>query len=1313
MTENIYKDGKRGWSVLAVVAALAMAAGCSDDDKADCEAGEMRCNGDAVEICGESGWEQQTDCAEQGEICYLVEGEAVCVPGSGIGAAADGGALDGAVDGGMDGGSSFFTSDGGLPPLIPTQECPAGEAWQPIEGECVPCGIRCDGIGEDGLYETTTVDDKCICKTQDGYFLAEAGLMPIRCDKDQDGWVNAEAIASIESIDPAYQANARCNLRTIDRIVLEPEWAPEGEGKVIYLKDLSIPHRGGMLETLPLYEVVTRDVPQLLANDEKIKPYGEGIFEAAELNGFTKACVDDVADYNGNDVADLDEWDQYDRPPAIWENLPELAVYARFGYFMELHWGWYERPAEGETYGAYHIREKSRLGEDGRGVPIKYEGIQGSYWKRCMRQTDVLSQTGPNALGMDFARYNGDRAGFNEGGGGVNLLENPGAESAGVSGWTVQTGVAESLEAGQCEGGTVPHGGQKYFVVGGNCGDGYARGELIQKVSVEGEKRKIDSGTAMVDFGGYLADWQGYDTPGIELVFLDGNNQEISRSQRISSATPEWTYVSAIETIPVGTRSIVYTLIGQRSSGTANNSYFDDVFMRIMVPTTNALKNSGAEGYDDPKNEAWIAESGPLQILTEGECGGVRPHAGDKYLVSGGIGDGSSCAGNARTDAGEIYQEIGVAEHKDAVDAGEMVAIFGGWLQVKNATAKIVLRFLDGSGNLVGSSKTAASDSAGWKRVNGVAFVPAGTEAIRFTLLGEKGSSGGRDNGSFFDDLYLKLTRGAWMHHHSQFKCVRVASRNDTPEHTPHLITMDQILTESPASTRGWQYQLNECNKTGAIPAADGTNPADITIECEVSGNPAVGDVGFAVSAYNHYPRSDRGAYVRGCINECEELPVTCNQASECEPQKDDFGMAGCGCIDAWIEDDFEECTICPGAIGFEQYADEYGRWFLDDDDPDAIACSACQGNWNIDDDCKLCKGNWDEEAECDACKNHWIDEVNDCGTCPGNWDPEQACNACKGFFDSDNNCETCLNVNFDPQSDCRTCRQNHDCTQCTDPADNECEEACLGQWDLSTGCIECAEGWDPASGCVTCKENHDPTPGVDCQDCIGNWDIAADCLECKGFFDIGTNCSMCLPGYELDGGECITANLLKNGGAESGTESWDATSDDMQSFVQGHCDGGALDNIAPQEGSRFFHVGGDGSEDTECETDYAAVDTYRYEACQTANVDNFSARINQGGVYLTVRGYIRWANHDDGGYIVRYLRADGTTLETRPEDLSSDNMRHMTGQDESSSGWEAFSQQETVPAYTEKLEFCMVARDMGGNGETDVYFDDLSLKLE
>lgn len=1302
-----------------------------------CVVGQTRCRGNTVQVCDASGWKDATDCPSLGKSCFVIDDGAMCVTDPGF-------EPDAAIDAGLDGG---MPAEGGVGPeqdggggeidlenLFPVQECPENHAWDRVEGECVLCSINCTGNGVEGLYEALTIDGKCICQTKRGYYWPESGLMAIKCDKDQDGWITIEAYSSITSQDEAYSANARCSLRTIDRFVLESEGSKLGTGLQVMLSDLNILHRGLPLESLALYEPEIRDIDERMAEDNRVKPYGTQSFSAKELNSLTKACVDSIADYNANNVPDISEWDRYDQQVNLWELFPEFRIYAMFGYFVELHWGWYEEPADDNPHGAYHIREKSRLDKtEQHGVPINYYGESG-YWRRCMRKTDSAFVDSPVAIGMDFARYNNDTAAFSSGLGTENLLRNPAAESQGSKAWKVEAGALDQLQAGECEGGTSPHQGSRYFVAGGICANQYAFGKIVQSVDVSDHKRAIDEGSVEAFFGGYLSNWRGDDEPGIQLVYRDEDGGALGNSERLSSTSSAWTFVAATSPIPKYTRSIDFVMTGQRNSGTANNSYLDDLFLQVITPTSNQLANPGAERGI----ESWTQDIGPLQALDkDGECNGTTSRNGHYYFSVGGMGSGSGCA-SERVDLGRAYQDIELDVHTDVVDSGELLAYFGGWLLGEgDDMPQIELYFRQGS-KKIGASQTLEPKGDQWERVQGMVRIPPGTETIRFVLLGERGSSDA-DNNSFFDDLFLRLATGAWMHHHSQFKCVQVVSENKDPEYSPHKVTFSQIETEatSPADLR--EYQLNKCGKVDDIPPVNAPNPSDTNIECERENNPSAGDVGFAIVNYQRYPVADNESYIRGCINECVDLVPECDReggvaTAECEPRPNDFGSTVCDCIGAWIKDDFDVCSICPGSSNDSESDTASQHWFLDGD-----ICETCQGNWDVDADCSLCLGNWDFDDDCNSCRNHWVNEVDDngisnnCGTCPGNWDPNQDCNECKGLFNKTYNCERCTNDNFDPAANCLTCRQNHDCQQCA--PDEPCEETCLGAFTLESHCTACVEGYDVATQCLACKPNRDPQ--ANCLKCLGNYDIATDCQQCLPNFDPATQCYNCLAGFEKSGDSCIMGNLLTNPGAEEGDdESW-GTTGDMYALFQGHCDEDlVLEGIAPYEGDRFFHVGAG-----YCGTGIS--ETWK-NACQTVEVFDHAEDIDRllinpssgqpdpslRNASANYKGRTYWFDDDHPGIQLAFLRADDSVLERWPTDgcttcytpvhtSDSDSTQALralgmcppAGQGDCH-GWFGFSGSVTVPRFTRKIAMCLVNDIEELDTQSDVFFDALSLRL-
>ncbi len=191
-----------------------------------------------------------------------------------------------------------------------------------------------------------------------------------------------------------------------------------------------------------------------------------------------------------------------------------------------------------------------------------------------------------------------------------NLLINPGAE-ADLSGWTPTIGVSEALTAGECDG-IDPHTGDKYFAVGGVCTDGpYAECEQLVNLTIYADS--IDAGVLEINWGGYLSNWGGQDEPAMKLYFMDESSTVIDSTETVSSLIAAWTLYDQWNAIPVGTRIISLTLIGTRNAGADNDSYFDDLFLRVgssqsdcselIVTSTSSVQLTKMEVVPNPFSE--------------------------------------------------------------------------------------------------------------------------------------------------------------------------------------------------------------------------------------------------------------------------------------------------------------------------------------------------------------------------------------------------------------------------------------------------------------------------------------------------------------------------------------------------------------------------------------------------------------------------------------------------------------------------------------------------------------------------------------
>ncbi len=269
--------------------------------------------------------------------------------------------------------------------------CGEGEAFDLGAGGCTD---RCDCRGE-GLtgrpWPVTDWNGDCVCETVDGYFFntAAGSRRAELCDADEDGWTRRSAFSHIESPDEAVRLNARCPLRTIDRVVLVNE---AGQSLELTVDTLS----GGLARAEALYETDESD-DEAETFERQSAAYGERRFHAAELNPLTKACVSALDDFNDNGVSDVRE--HHRAAPGAQREW--MATFVAAGYFVELYTGRFVPPAAGEAHGRYVIAERSRCAGE---VAVGYGPDAGPYGASCWRRRDA-SYLAREPVGHDFQRW--------------------------------------------------------------------------------------------------------------------------------------------------------------------------------------------------------------------------------------------------------------------------------------------------------------------------------------------------------------------------------------------------------------------------------------------------------------------------------------------------------------------------------------------------------------------------------------------------------------------------------------------------------------------------------------------------------------------------------------------------------------------------------------------------------------------------------------------------------------------------------------------------------------------------------------------
>lgn len=205
-------------------------------------------------------------------------------------------------------------------------------------------------------------------------------------------------------------------------------------------------------------------------------------------------------------------------------------------------------------------------------VRYRDRGLAWSDWSQA-----ISFQTGPAALSN-------------------NLLINGGAEN-GINAWTETAGSFESILSGECAGNNA-YAGSRLFAVGGVCEEHpYAEG--FQEVSVEAFAAAIQNGTATARFGGWLSDYQGTDLPQFRLRFLSAAGTVLDSTPVYGSQSGVWELVQASAVIPQDCSRIRFVLMGTRQAGQDNDSYFDEMFLRIDTVGCNGIISAATEVQQD------------------------------------------------------------------------------------------------------------------------------------------------------------------------------------------------------------------------------------------------------------------------------------------------------------------------------------------------------------------------------------------------------------------------------------------------------------------------------------------------------------------------------------------------------------------------------------------------------------------------------------------------------------------------------------------------------------------------------------------
>lgn len=378
----------------------AIAESCAEQHRR-CESGET---GEAW--CGEclDGYELAAGACRDPVTCEMLdcaEQHRVCEPAGEGGVAGCGECLDGYLEN----PSSGTCENSSVEATCSELDCPTEAPCEPDSDGVLACRCLDENLEFDGVGCTPDCGDdhppamlfeptgRYLCEVEPGSFYSPVDGTVLPCDADGDGWVRQSARAALEAGSAESHFN-QCELRVVDAFTLIDE---RGVSVNIELD-----------EPLPMYESDRNDDSELLRAALCPDAAACHVPGPRSLNRLTKICASVEADLNDNRVPDLDEWGGM---PAS----PEDASWNRFGYFTELHDGWFVPAASSSESrsqrGSYVIRERARSEIDVATADADeladhvaiVDGSDSGYWRHCTVLPDAQRAQYAEPVGMDFA----------------------------------------------------------------------------------------------------------------------------------------------------------------------------------------------------------------------------------------------------------------------------------------------------------------------------------------------------------------------------------------------------------------------------------------------------------------------------------------------------------------------------------------------------------------------------------------------------------------------------------------------------------------------------------------------------------------------------------------------------------------------------------------------------------------------------------------------------------------------------------------------------------------------------------------------
>jgi sugar lactone lactonase YvrE len=330
----------------------------------------------------------------------------------------------------------------------------------------------------------------------------------------------------------------------------------------------------------------------------------------------------------------------------------------------------------------------------------------------------------------------------------TNLLLNPGAELGSIADWTAGSGGTPTVDTGTYDVGINPHTGSYDFL----GGSGNPTDSLSQTVSIIAQgitAAQVDGGTLFANVSFWeqgLNQGDPSDSGSVTLTFLNASNAAISTVTigPEDSHSGTWGNVTGIPAIPVGTRSITYTMNFIRNVGNNNDAFIDDNVLSIHTNTgltiSPATLHFGNVAVGSLSAQTATVTNNQTTAITidqiMSELGADPSEFGvSTYCPQGySLAPGASCPitiSFVPTAVGP--QSAGIAINSEAVPPLQQIAVdgtgTGGILQVNPGNLKTIA----GIGTAGDSGDGGPAIMAQLNQPNGVAFDPSGNLYIADT----------------------------------------------------------------------------------------------------------------------------------------------------------------------------------------------------------------------------------------------------------------------------------------------------------------------------------------------------------------------------------------------------------------------------------------------------------------------------------------------------------------------------------------------------------------------------------------------------